>query len=87
MKFQRALFALTVFNLGLLLLLLARIEVRFLGFSFARTVEVSSAGSVLRLRGLEITDAEGRVRASIKLHPASTLPDGTTATRKPSCFA
>ena len=79
MKFHRLLIALTVFNLGLLVFLLAQIEVRFLGLRFVlRSPEVSSAGSVLRGRGLEITDDEGRVRASIKLHPASILPDGTT---------
>lgn len=79
MKFQRLLIALTVFNLGLLVFLLAQIEVRFLGFRFIlRSAEVNSAGSVLRGRALEITDDEGRVRASIKLHPASVLPDGTT---------
>jgi hypothetical protein len=63
---------------GCWLFLLAQIEVRFLGFRFLlRSPEVNSAGSVLRGRGLEITDDEGRVRASIKLHPASVLPDGT----------
>jgi hypothetical protein len=78
MKSHRLLIALTVFNLALLVFLLAHIEVRFLGFRFLRTVEVNNAGSVLRGHALEITDDEGRVRASIKLHPASTLPDGTT---------
>ena len=78
MKFHRLLVALTVFNLGLLVFLLAQIEVQFLGFRFlARSPEVSAAGSVLRGHGLEITDDEGRVRASIRLHPASVLPDGT----------
>ena len=78
MKFQRLLFVLTVFNLGLLMFLLAHIEVRFLGFRFLRTVEVTDTGSILRGRGLEITDKAGRVRASIRLQPASVLPDGTT---------
>ena len=79
MKVQRLLIALTVLNLGLLAFLLAQIEVRFLGFRFLlRSVEVNSAGSVLRGRGLEITDDAGRIRASIKLYPASVLPDGTT---------
>ena len=79
MKSHRLLVALAVFNLGLLVFLLAQIEVRFLGFRFLlRTPEVNSAGSVLRGRGLEITDDKGRVRASIKLQPASVLPDGTT---------
>jgi hypothetical protein len=79
MKLQRLLIALTNFNLGLLVFLLAQIEVRFLGFRFLlRSAEVNAAGSVLRGRVLEITDEEGRVRASIQLHPASVLPDGTT---------
>jgi hypothetical protein len=79
MKLQRLLIALTVLNLGLLVFLLAQIEVRFLGFRFLlRSVEVNSVGSVLRGRGLEITDDEGRIRASIKVYPASALPDGTT---------
>ena len=79
MKLQRLLIALSIFNLGLLVFLLAQIEVRFLGFRvLLRSAEVNSAGSVLRGRALEITDEEGRVRASIKLHPASVLPDGTT---------
>ena len=34
MKFHRLLIALTVFNLGLLVFLLAQVEVRFLGFRF-----------------------------------------------------
>src|SRR4051812_37448362 len=63
MKSQRLLIALTVLNLGLLVFLLA---------------EVNGAGSVLRGRALEITDDEGRTRASIKVYPASVLPDGTT---------
>lgn len=78
MKFQRLHIALTVVNLGLLMFLLAQIEVRLLGFRFLRSVEVTSAGSVLRGRGLEIADDEGRIRASIKVQPASVLPDGTT---------
>jgi hypothetical protein len=79
MKSQRLLIALTVLNLGLLVFLLAQVEVRFLGFHFLpRSAEVIGAGSVLRGRALEITDDEGRTRASIKVHPASVLGDGTT---------
>lgn len=79
MKMQRLLIALTVFNLGLMAFLLTQIEVRFLGFRFLpRSVEVNSAGSVLRGRALEITDDEGRIRASIKVYPASVMPDGAT---------
>ena len=78
MKSQRVLIALTVLNLGLLVFLLAQVEVRFLGFRALGSAEVISAGSVLRGRALEITDDEGRTRASIRLHPASVQPDGTT---------
>ena len=78
MMFHRLLIALTVFNLGLLVFLLAKVDVRFLGFGFVRSAEVMSTGSILRGRALEITDDAGKVRASIRLHPASTLPDGTT---------
>jgi hypothetical protein len=79
MKIQRLLIALSVVNLGLLVFLLAQIEVRFLGFRvFPRPVEVTGVGSVLRSRALEITDDEGRIRASIRTYPASVLPDGTT---------
>ena len=59
MKTQRLFIALAVLNLGLLVFLLAQIEVRFLGFRFLpRSVEVNSVGSVLRGRALEITDDE-----------------------------
>ena len=87
MKFHRLLVVLTVFNLGLLVFLPAQIEVGFLGLRFLpRSPEVNSAGSVFRRRGLEITDDEGRVRASIKLQAASVLPDGT-ATSLPGSSA
>jgi len=78
MKIQRLLIALTVLNLGLLVFLLAQVEVRFLGFRFLGSADVHAAGSVLRGSALEITDDEGRTRASIRLYPASVLPDGTT---------
>ena len=78
MKSQRFLIALTVLNLGLLVFLLAQVEVRFPGFRFLGSAEVIGAGSVLRGRALEITDDEGRTRASIKVYPPSVLPDGTT---------
>ena len=78
MKSQRFLIALSVLNLGLLVFLLTQVEVRFLGFRFLPSTEVISTGSVLRGRALEITDDEGRTRASIRIYPASALPDGTT---------
>jgi|SRR5215470_7268871 len=61
MNIQRILFALTVVNLVLLAFLLAQ----------ARAAAADTA-PVLRGRGLEIVDDQGRVRASIKLHPAGT---------------
>ncbi|HVQ61875.1 MAG TPA: hypothetical protein VMS53_07320 [Burkholderiales bacterium] len=60
MKIQRLLIALTLVNLTLLAFLLAQ----------ARTAAADTA-PVLRGSGLEIIDDQGRVRASIKLHPAS----------------
>ena len=39
---------------------------------------MNSVGSLLRGRALEITDEEGRIRASIKVYPPSALPDGGT---------
>lgn len=62
MKMQRVLIALTAVNLGLLLFLLAQI----------RPPEAHSVEPVLRGRALEIVDDQGRVRASIKVHPAGT---------------
>jgi hypothetical protein len=79
MTIQRLLIALSVFNLALLVFLLAQIEAHFLGFHFRpRPVAVNSVASVLRGRAIEIADDEGRVRASLKVYPASVLPDGAT---------
>ena len=61
MTTQKLLVGLTLANLGLLLFLLAHA-----GKSAAADV----APAVLRGRALEIVDDQGRVRASIKLHPA-----------------
>lgn len=69
MKIQRLLIALTVVNLGLLLFLLAQL----------RLPEAHSVEPVLRGRALEIVDEQGRVRASIKVHPADatgSMPHG-----------
>lgn len=65
MKLQRLLIILTITNLCLLAFLLMQV----------RAVEADSVAPVLRGRALEIVDTQGRVRASIKLHPASTAPD------------
>jgi hypothetical protein len=71
MKIQRLLIALTVLNLGITILLLAHM----------RRAEADSVAPVLRGRQLEIVDEQGRVRTSIKLHPADPsfkMPNGKT---------
>ena len=66
MKIQRTLFVLTALNLALLLLTVAQ---QF-GRAFAQ-----SESPVLRARGLEIVDAQGRVRASIQVLSPATSQD------------
>jgi hypothetical protein len=61
MKNSRMLTLLTLVNLGILVFLLLH---------QTRIVEASSALPVLRGSGLEIVDAQGKVRASIQLVPA-----------------
>ncbi len=70
MKNQRFLAILTVLNFLLL------------GFTLgqARAVVAEGMAPVLRGRALEIVDDRGRVRASIRIHPADPsfkMPDGT----------
>lgn len=70
MKVQRFLIAVTIVNLGILMVLL---------FSRARPAQASGAPDVLRGRALEIVDDHGRVRASIKIQPAEPdkkMPNG-----------
>lgn len=62
--YQRLLIALTVVNLGLLMVALAQIQ---------RAGAAQDIAPVLRGRALEIVDAQGRVRASIKVQPAETV--------------
>lgn len=66
MKMQRLLIALTVVNLGLLMFLLV-VTAR------NRVAIAEDVAPVLRGRALEIIDGQGRVRASIKVQPASTV--------------
>jgi hypothetical protein len=61
MKNQRTLGVLTLLNLVILI---------FLSVNQARTVEASGSTSVIQARGLEIVDAQGRVRASLQIVPA-----------------
>jgi hypothetical protein len=70
MRTQRFAIGLTVLNLVILMFALLRAHA-------APTAEVAT---VLRGRGLEIVDDQGRVRAMIKVFPASPtvkMPDGT----------
>lgn len=69
MKIQRLSIILTVINLLLLTFSLAQFH----------PTEAQGAAPVLRGRALEIVDKEGRVRASINVHPAGPsipVPDG-----------
>jgi len=73
MKIQRLPIALTVVNLGLLMFLLMS-QIRPVE---AQPPEVPQAvARVLRGHALEIVDYKGRVRASIKVLPPVTGPDG-----------
>ena len=63
MKTQRVAIALTVINLGLLIFLLAQF----------RNAGAQNDAQVLRGRGLEIVDAQGRVRAEILVHGPETV--------------
>jgi hypothetical protein len=60
---ERLLVILTLANLGFLLFLLPHV---------AKPAAADVAPAVLRGKGLEIVDDQGRVRASIALHPAGT---------------
>lgn len=72
MKNQHALTALTLINLGFVIFLLLHQN---------GPVEASSPASVLRGSGLEIVDAQGKVRASIQMVPAgpARMADGSVA--------
>ncbi len=80
MRVQRLLITLTVINLGLLMFLLAQTRL-YVGPGGVR-VWANVQGTVLRGRSLEIVDDQGRVRASIMVHPAdpaATAQSGGTA--------
>jgi len=70
MKIQRIGITLTVINALLLAVLLAQSN---------RPALASETETILRGRGLEIVDAQGRVRASISVYPAKTEANGTTS--------
>ena len=68
MKIQRIALALTVVNVMLLAVLLAQVS---------RPALASETPAMLRGRGLEIVDDQGRVRASITVFPAKTEANGS----------
>ena len=71
MRMQRVALALTVVNLGLLIVLLAQVS----------PLNAQEAAPVLRGRALEIVDETGRVRASLSVLPASTQSSETVLLR------
>ena len=80
MKVHRILIALTVLNLGLMVFLLTQIR-RVEAVSPGHGDASTSGASVLRGSSLEIVDDQGKVRASIKIHPADPnvkMADGKT---------
>ena len=71
MKTQRFAIGLTVLNLLVLMSALF----------YARSATTPELPPVLRVRGLELVDDQGRVRAMLKVFPADPkvkMPDGTT---------
>jgi hypothetical protein len=70
MKVQRFGIALTVVNVLLLAVVLSQ---------SSRPAIASDTPAVLRGRSLEIVDAQGRVRASIGVFPATTEANGTAS--------
>jgi hypothetical protein len=72
MQNHRALTILTLINLGMM---------AFSLWHSTERVEASSPGTVLRGTGLEIVDAQGKVRASVQIVPSgpARMADGSVA--------
>lgn len=70
LRLQPALIALTLLNLGILGVVVAREQ--------AVAAPTVTSDGILRGRGLQIVDDQGKVRASITVHPAAKQPDGST---------
>lgn len=68
LKLQPLLLALTVINLGMF------------GYVVSQQGAVAAPGDdgIIRGKGLQIVDDSGKVRASISIHPAEKLRDGST---------
>jgi hypothetical protein len=77
MKNQRVLNAISVVNLGILAFFLLRQT----GPIEASSSAASNPANVIRARGLEIVDDQGKVRASIQIVPAgpARMADGSVA--------
>ena len=67
MKIQRIAIALTLINLALLSFFIVQ----------SRNAEAQNPAPMLRGRGLQIVDAQGRIRASITVEPAVTMDSRT----------
>jgi hypothetical protein len=72
MNNQRVMTALTLINLGVVI---------FLSLQFIGRAEASKSPTVLRASGLEIIDAQGKVRSSIQIVPEgpARMADGSVA--------
>jgi hypothetical protein len=69
MKLQPILIALTVINLGILVLTYAQLK---------PAVATAEIAPMLRGRGLEIVDENGKIRVSIKVYPANNKGEKET---------
>ena len=70
LRLQPVLIALTLLNLGILGVAIAREQ--------AVAAPSLTSDGILRGRGLQIVDDQGTVRASITVNPAVKQPDGST---------
>ena len=70
LRLQPVLIALTLLNLGILGVAIAREQ--------AVAAPSLTSDGILRGRGLQIVDDQGKVRASITINPAVKQPDGST---------
>ena len=72
LRLQPVLIALTLLNLGILGVAIVREQ------AFAAPAPAPTPDGILRGRGLQIVDDQGKVRASITVNPAVKQPDGST---------
>ena len=70
LRLQPVLIALTLLNLGILGVVIAREQ--------AVAAPSPASDGILRGRALQIVDDQGKVRASITISPAEKQPDGST---------